>query len=322
MSFVTIQNEKFYLDGSPWIPFGCTAYDSDNADAPYNQAHIDKVVNACLNGKFTTVRLTNFLRNEAGQDPYQETFWVGLDSMLDALKNINVKAILTFSDYSGILIGNGTNPFTANWTTFIAFASSRVNTVNGRVYSGDDTIWSVALRGEAYTTNFSGLTTTEITTFYQNMIPVVKTNFPNHLISAGGFNHVPNSNQNPDYQTIWALASVDYCSIHPYQASNKNPVLSDSDITSLTNTAISVGKPILLEEIGFLQSIGDKERANMLRVLHNKFVAAGGIGLIIWNIGTPLLPTAFSYYYTTTPFMWKMMQSIGTGNRIARIPVI
>lgn len=247
----------------------------------------------------------------------EETF-EQLDMVLDEARQRNVKLILSLADnptydtkLTYVQWANAINdaglstsfPYIGFFTSeyckdmykaFIAMLATRVNSINGRLYSEDDSIASIELGNElrldrndpnginsldsdnlALLSNEDG--------WIDEMSTYAKTQFPNHLIGFSSMAHtwqwvdgdtVSNGTYyGVDYNIISALPNIDYLDFHcyPTQAGDGTPLMKFGQRLGFPNAVTGAGfraqlqdyikvghannKPVICGEIGFPREV-------------------------------------------------------------------
>jgi len=150
---------------------------------------------------------------------------------------------------------------------FGTILADRTNTINGRVYSSDDTIFAVEMGNELRydqdndpwinSTSSHNLTTME--TWITEMASHIKTKFPNHLCTFGAMSHTWQWNDGDtvsngtyygvDYGRISAMTNIDYLDFHLYP--------NQADNVNLQTFGQRLGWPNSVSKGGFLAQIKD-----------------------------------------------------------------
>jgi hypothetical protein len=289
-AFVSRCGTAFCLNGNSWYLYGAAANSASMAPS----AHLN------------TVRVTNWLHEEPGSDPYQESRWLMVDNLLAQSRTLGLHVILDFSTYRNFLYNSGFDPYTQNWSTFISFAANRVNTVTGVAYKNDPTIALIGFAGEvdaiSGNTDPRSPTTTQLTAFYQTVFSQWRAIDQHHLLEPGGLFHL-NSDTGIDWRTIFAAADV--CSVHNYSAEDS------------LNTAVvaaycgSINRPWITEEFGFSQTVPDATRAQNYQSMYALQRTNHAAGVASWYLGSQLIGvngvTDTYDVNTGTPLTWNVL---------------
>ncbi len=253
---------------------------------------IDLVNQAHLN----TIRITNFLDREGDPStaPYDATRWAKVDAMIAAAYAAGLHVILGISDYRSMLWNNCINPYTADWTNFITFVANRVNTVTHVAYKNDPTIAFVSIAGEplsvgahTFTAKVTGhsctlsYTTQQLTGFYRSTTTVWQHQQPSVLVNSGGLTYLDLDDSGIDWQAIFALPTVAFCDIKTYGG-----MLAWAP--NAVSYCQSLGKPIVDEEFGWRQSVGDRVRSQKFADTYSALRSMHFAGVAFWNLGYQL----------------------------------
>lgn len=275
-TYLVASGQTLLLNGSTFHLYGASTY--GGLDNP-SQSCSDAVT-----AKLNTIRITNWLHEEAGQNPYEEARWVLVDGLIAQARTSSLKVILDLSTYRNFLFNSKLNPYIQDWSTFISFVANRVNTVNGQTYKTDTTIGMVGFAGEV-----DGITgnpdprcptTAQLSTFFQTVFGQWRALDANHLLQPGGLFHL-NGDSGIDWRTIFSYADV--AAIHNYSTEDS------------TNTAVvaaycaSINKPWITEEFGFPQSIADVTRAADYQTIYTLQTTNSAAGVAFWNLGRQIL---------------------------------
>jgi len=299
---------SFCAAGQPWSLYGSTIYNPGLT--PYlsginNPSGTIVLVNQA---RLNTIRITNFLDREGDPStaPYDPTRWAKVDAMIAAASAAGLHVILAISDYRSMLWNNCIDPYTTDWTNFITFVANRVNTVTHVAYKNDPTIAFVSIAGEplvvgphTFTAKVTGTsctityTTQQLTDFYRATTTVWQQQQGSVLVNTGGLTYLDLSHSGIDWQAIFALPTVAFCDIKTY-----------GGMLAWAPNAVtycqSLGKPIVDEEFGFRQSLGDRNRSNWFRSTYSALRSMHFAGVAFWNLGYQLAGTSYEVNPTTT----------------------
>ena len=286
--FVTACGMSLCLGGGAWYLYGASFV--GGLEDPHGT--VSRARAAGLN----TLRITNWLHEEAGSDPYDPDRWVLVDRVLAGARAGGVKVVLDLSTYRNLLFNEGVNPYTQDWSRMVAFVTSRRNSVNGLRYADDPTIALVGFAGEV--DGISGNadprtpTTAELTDFYRRTFAEWRSRDANHLLEPGGLLQY-GWNSGIDWRSIFALGGNDVCSIHDYSA-------TDAGATSIVATYCrSIGKPWITEEFGWEQRTGDATRAARFQSMFDLQHANHAAGVAFWNLGQQTTGSTYDVNTTT-----------------------
>lgn len=256
------------LNGSAWYLYGAAGRDVSSARAMH----------------LNTIRITNWLHEEPGSNPFEESRWQIVDAVLDQARGAGLHAILDLSTYRNFLFNSGLDPYTVDWSNLVTFVATRRNTVNGVAYKDDPTIALVGFAGEVDgitgNTDPRTPTTSQLTGFYQRTFSQWRAIDDHHLLEPGGLLHF-GWDSGIDWRTIFSYSDV--CSIHNYSQ-------SDSDATpTVASYCAGIGRPWITEEFGWSQKIGDALRAQNYQSMYNLQKGNRAAGAAFWYVGSQLL---------------------------------
>ncbi|KAK9825831.1 hypothetical protein WJX81_000642 [Elliptochloris bilobata] len=317
--FIRVSNERFVDDAcKEFLPLGLNAWQlmevGSGVVGSQSLDPLDDLFELARTNSMNTVRFFAHGINasyalQTAPGVYNETYFQGLDLALAAAARHDIKVIITMGNNWGT--GDAKNTY-GNWSgcynvsdamTWECFwvnplarqmykrhmltMVSRVNTVNGRLWRDDPTIFAINLinepRCECHPThiplpyNYTILPSCQntcpdvISAWINEMSAFLRSVDPNHLISIGeegywgaydpsiiwnpnagtnGGGWVPLSGQNFTNQT--ANPAIDFASIHLWPDQWKTPSVDFSQnwIQSHMRAAASLNKPLILEEFG------------------------------------------------------------------------
>ncbi len=248
-----------------------------------------------------TIRITDFLdvNGDPATAPYDATAWGYVDAMIAAAGAAGLHVDLGLADYRAMLWNRCTDPYTADWSQFISFVANRVNTVSHRVYKDDPTIAFVSVAGEPrpvgtyqYTASATGApctvtySTSDLTGFYAGTTADWQQQGGTVLINSGGLGYLNESTAGIDWKSIFSLPSNAFCDIKTY-----------GGMQAWAPTAAaycqSIGKPVVVEEFGWQQGVGDAARAQLFATMFAQLRALGVAGTAFWNLGYQLGPSSY-----------------------------
>ena len=285
---VTVCGRSLCQAGSPWYLHGASVLGGmDDPASTTGQAR-----SAGLN----TIRIVNFLeeRGAPATAAYDEWYWARLDRLIADASANGLKVILDLSTYRNMLVNAGVNPYTHDWSAFVAFAANRRNSVTGMRYGDDPTIALVAIAGEIEPINTPdnrlGITTAQVTEFFVRTFAQWRSVDSVHPVTSGGLLHY-GWNSGIDWRAIFAAA--DACSIHNY---------SPGDVAATPTVAAhcaSLNKPWITEEFGWDTSLGDASRAASFQSIYDLNRAYGSAGVAFWNLGQQVQMPTYDVNETT-----------------------
>jgi hypothetical protein len=206
---------------------------------------------------------------------------------------------LGLADYRNMMWNNCEDPYAADWSKFIDFVANRVNTVTGRVYKDDPTIAFVSIAGEPLQVGTQTFTasatnrpctisysTSELTGFYASALGEWAATKASVLVNSGVFAYLNESASGIDWRAIMALPGNDFCAIKTYGG-------MAGYVPTVANYCAQIGKPLVDEEFGWTQGIGDAPRAEGFRNAFGNLASLGVAGVAIWNLGYQQAPTSY-----------------------------
>lgn len=248
-----------------------------------------------------------------------------LDRLLDSARRNNFKVIMTLTN--NWANGGGVDQYNVwfkskyhddfytkpeiksafkNWISTLV---NRTNTLNGKKYKDDPTIFSWELGNElfCFTDNYSwravaflrspSCNSKTITSWADEMSSYIKSIDPNHLVSMGniGFlnrnkNYHYITNEGDDFEETIALPNIDFGTFHIYM--DEKPYYLDYDFATTwikehVDIANKFKKPIVMEEFGHkLPESRDQAITHMLET----FTKLGGDGWLVYNVPVMILP--------------------------------
>jgi mannan endo-1,4-beta-mannosidase len=183
-----------------------------------------------------------------------------------------------------------------NWVEHVL---TRVNSVNGRRYHDDPTIFAWELANEprcksggAFDSTV-GWDTTTITSWADEMSSFVKSLDSNHLVSvgdegfldAGGRHWTYQASDGVDHTALTALQHVDFGTFHLYPDDWGTPQgFEEQWIEDHLDVARRLGKPTVLEEYGLKAARGSEQRLASYRRYDELVLRHGGSASMPWML--------------------------------------
>ncbi len=313
-NFIKVKGTQFYDGSKVYKYMGTGNYyirhtDRTTADYILKEAAAVgfKVIRIGSNGEaegFSTIDANSrdrFLR--IGPDYFNEEAYKNIDWVLDRAAKYGLRVILHFTDnweyYGGIPVyakwaGVSKNQFYTDEKakeyfkqTIDAFVKRR-NTVNGRLYKDDPTIFAYNLCNEPR--NEDDQTGKTLALWCDEMAGYVKSLDPNHMVTTGAdsfFNKEDGTHYSgADYVTIHSGKNIDYCNYHIYPTYTHNSfALSTTEwlIKKYIREAHeTLGKPVVMEEYGIGNNLPDYPKAKWLYEMTRIFFENGGNGANYW----------------------------------------
>ncbi len=232
-----------------------------------------------------TVRITDFLDRPDPRpaDAYDEAAWRRVDQLIAVAHDSGVAVLLDLSTYRNLLLRTGINPYTTDWTPFLAFVVDRVNTRTGVRYGADRTIALVAFAGEPAAINGAdnvvGTSAAQLVDFYRTVEQFWHDRAPDQLLTTGGLLYL-DWDSGIDWQSIMELPHNDVFTIHLYSSPDLRVTMPQ-----VAAAAAVAGRPWLVEEWGANAMIGDDARAEQFWTSVGMAMTHGSAGFGFWNVG-------------------------------------
>jgi endo-1,4-beta-mannosidase len=215
-----------------------------------------------------TIRIVNFLDEGSAGSPYDAWRWSRVDGLISAAKTRGLRVILDLSTYRNQLHNQGKNPYTTDWGPFLTFVAGK--------YKAETAIALYALAGEPEPNDASYLVA-----FYQKALSQLRMADPNHIITAGGL--LQYSWGGVPWQQIFDV--TDLGTVHVYSAGD------EGYLPTIASYCAGKGKPWIIEEFGFEQSMGDSSRATSFSRVYGEAKSASGVAF--WNLGPEVKPDTY-----------------------------
>ncbi|MBN1480580.1 cellulase family glycosylhydrolase [candidate division KSB1 bacterium] len=283
-AFIEVNEIHFQLDNQPFHFIGTNCYYlMAYAADPYLKKFADEVIEDAAAMGIKVIRMWAFndgaeqwnaLQTEPGN--YQEYVFCGLDYILAKADEFDLCLILTivnnWDDYGGMnqYVEWSSTAFshddfytdtnTKQWYREHIFALlNRENTVNGRVYKDDPTIFAWELANEPRcSADASG---SVLNSWIAEMSAYIKSLDSNHLVCIGceGFYNNGNpinwmNNQGTDFIADHQVSTIDFAVAHSWPdhwgwSANKSATMSFLQ-QQISDAHQVIGKPFILEEFG------------------------------------------------------------------------
>ncbi len=288
--------------GSAWL----------RADFP---AYIGHMLDLAQQAHLNTIRATDFLA--AAPDWRTPQVWLNLDSLLCQAQARGMHVIISLTTFGNRLYKQGKFPYNpADWHAYLTFVGQR--------YRADPAIAYYAIAGEALPPNGHDPlrpTADQLVAFYRaTAATLAAADGGQHIISTGGLSFL-NGPYGIPWQTIFALPHIDLAAIHVYSTGDRA-----ISLPLVAAWATQNGKPFILEEFGFRQSLGDAARAAAYADILQRAHAAHAAGIGFWNLGPEIAPQSYDVS-PATPLTWQVVQAnmelaIQAGHAISDITLV
>ena len=282
-AYVTTCGTSLCLEGSVWPMYG--------ASHPIWESNVATTMTLAAEEHLNLVRLTDWMNvNGPLTGAYAQSQWDTVDAYIAAASAQGLHVVLDLSTYRNLLWNNCVGP-SYDWSSFLNWVAHRVNTVSGRVYADDPTIAMVSLAGEynppttyTYTDNSGSsctmsYSTSDLTSFFERTLSEARADFPNQLVDTGGFSYL-DWNSGIDWKTIMADPNDQVCAVHVYSSGD-----AGTTVPNVSSYCRGLGKPWIIEEFGFQQSLGDAVRAQDVQGRYTLARDYGAAGVAFWNLG-------------------------------------
>lgn len=313
-NFITAKGPKFYDGNNEYRYLGTSNYYLRNA----GKEKINYILSEAAKIGFKVIRVGSNAEAESfdkvdkknlnrffriGKDYFNEDAYKELDYVLDAAEKYGLRVILHFTDnweyYGGVKViagwaGVSKNDFWTDETAKKFYKQSidkivnRKNTINGKLYKNDPTIFAYDLCNEPR--NEADLTGKTLALWIDEMSTYVKSQDPNHLVTTGleGFFLKDDGTHysGADYILSHKPQNIDFCTFHIYPTYSHNH-FSLSTTEWLIKKWISdghniVGKPVVMEEYGISKNDEEYPKAKWIGEMTRIFFENGGNGANYW----------------------------------------
>jgi mannan endo-1,4-beta-mannosidase len=298
---VSVCGTSLCAAGSAWTMHGATVYNPGLQ--PYQSGIKDPAGTIALaeQAHLNTIRVTNFLNVDGNPSraPYNRTSWRAVDALIAAAGAAGMHVDLGLSDYRDMLWNHCNDPYTTDWTQFISFVANRVNTVTHVVYKDDPTIAFVSVAGEPLPVGTHQYTSpkgrrscsvtysaSDLTDFYAFTTAEWVHQGGTVLINSGGLSYLDEPSSGIDWKSIFSLPTNAFCDIKTYGG-----MLAWAP--TATAYCQSIGKPVVVEEFGWVQGMGDAARAQSFETMYTTLRSLHVAGMAFWNLGYQLGPTSY-----------------------------
>jgi len=311
-AFVTRAGMQFRYQGSPIAFCGGTFYPavvggSGAWQKPTFPAYIDQIIAMAQDGGQNILRPTDYWsKHNSNQSMTDPRIWANMDYLLAACTKKGMFVLMDLSAYRWLLVSQGVDPFVAaKWNVLLDWVAAR--------YRNEPAIafWSIVGEPGPPKTKEEA---DRLVAFYGAVTARLHANDPNHLICAGGFNHMGDSPKLRWWQRIYALPSNDVCAYKTYSR-------HDLDLTpAITAYGRQINKVLINQEFGLPQSQGDAvwsgavyngiktSRAEFFKNVYDLGLAGNVAGFQFWNLGPEVKDKSYQVSPTNSPAVWKVLR--------------
>lgn len=256
------------------------------------RGYIDHWLDAARQDRMNTIRPTDFLVGV--KDWHNAATWRNLDYLVAAAEARHMFVIMDLSAYRNFLRASGQFAYDpGKWASFLHFVGSRYATAPAIAY--------YAIAGEIEPPNSDDparATPDQYISFFQRVIAGLHAaDHGNHLVSTGGLNHLDASSAVP-WKALFALPREDLAALHVYSQDDRNLV-----VPAVADWAARERKPLVIEEFGFRQDLGDEARAAAFSDTYELGRSVDAAGVVFWNLGPELAPGSYDVS-PSTPAVW------------------
>ncbi len=313
-NFITVKGTKFYDGNREYKYLGTSNYYLRNA----GKDTINYILSEAAKIGFKVIRVGSNAEAESfdkvdkknlnrffriGKDYFNEDAYKELDYVLAAAEKYGLRVILHFTDnweyYGGIKVIAGWSGVSKNdfWTDenakkyykqSIVKIANRKNTVNGKLYKNDPTIFAYDLCNEPR--DEADQSSQTLAQWIDEMSTYVKSVDPNHLVTTGleGFFLKDDGTHYSwaDYILCHKPKNIDFCTFHIYPTYSHNH-FSLSTTEWLIKKWINDGhniicKPVVMEEYGIGKNDKEYPKAKWISEMTKIFFENGGNGANYW----------------------------------------
>lgn len=318
--YIYTEGGYFFQNGKKLPILGATFYPSFQLNGqgtvfrssawlkPEFTSYIQDIVDQAVMNGINVLRPTDQMSDTI--NPYDTVLWNNMDYLFNQAEQHNIYVILDLSTFRNMLRKQGIMPYdSSKWTTFINFVIDR--------YKMRKNILYISIAGEVEAPNGSEpykTSTTNLTKFYDEVSSqIYAVDQGHHLIQSGGLLFL-NWNSGIDWQSIFSLPHINIASIHSYSDGDRQ-----TTIPSVSAWAKQRNIPFMIDEFGFLQSLGDSIRADSYKQTFQLVKDYGIAGVVFWNLGPEVKSQTYDVS-SSTPNTLQAIKvyagSIGTFSQI------
>lgn len=315
-AFVKTNGSSFLYHGNPINLNGYTFYPSAIGGAsawhqPTFTHYIDNIMNMGAQLGQNLIRPTDFWDvHDKQPEKSSVTVWRNVDYLVCAAQRHAIFVEMDVSAFEKVLISKNLDAFDPNhWKTFL--------TAVGNHYKNQSAVAFYGIVGEPKVPKNSD-EMNKLVNFYRVTTDTLRAADPNHLITAGGFNHMEEETPSlPWWQKIYALPNNDIVAFKTYSLDDIHL------IHRIAAFAKSIHKPASDEEFGMPQSNGDAtfvgsqgflgiqmSRAQFYQAVYSTGEQGGVSSFIFWNLGCELRSNSFEIN-PKTPAVWLVVRQHG-----------
>lgn len=304
-AYTTTNGSHYVVGGKAFVAYGSTMYPywsfggrylrGDGWHHPEFTQYIDTIIAMAKQAHLNVIRPTDYL--EGDTNAFDPVVWENMNYLVNQSAANGLMIIMDLSAYRKFLQAQNTYAYSATlWYTFVDFVGAR--------YANSTNVLTYSISGEAPCPNGNDALRPSSTAGLTNFYSLVSTRLHtadegHHLLEAGGFIHLNQSDCGIDWQTIYALPYVHAATIHVYSDNDRSIT-----VPMVSSWAASKGYPFEIQEFGFLQSVGDSTRASDYQATYDLATNNGAAMKVFWNLGPEIAPTSYEVS-PATPLTWQ-----------------
>lgn len=265
------------------------------------RTYIDHWLDVARQDGLNTIRPSDFLVGV--RDWHDATTWRNLDYLVSAAGARHMFVIMDLTAYRNFLHQSRRFAYDVTaWTSFLDFVGSR--------YAPAPAIAYYAIATEIEPPNWGDparATAQQYVSFFRAALARLHAaDHGNHLVSTGGFNHLQAASGVP-WRALFGLPGADLAAVHVYSAEDRR-----SALPAVAAWATQQRKPLVIEEFGFQQGLGDAARAAAFRNVYELGRRSDAAGMVFWNLGPELAAGSYDVG-PDTPAVWATVAHYGRG---------
>jgi hypothetical protein len=316
IDFVSKNGSAFVYRGSPLIFYGYTSYPgSVGGPSAWHKSdfmsYLDQIMDMGSRLGQNLFRPTDYWdQNDPHPEQGSNKIWENMDYLVCSAQSRHLFIELDLSGFQKVLISRHLNAFDPhNWTAFLTAA--------GKHYSKQGSIAFYSVVGEPQIPRTTDAMN-KLVDFYRVTTDTLHEADPQHLIAAGGFNHMNEESPTlPWWHQIYSLPNNHIAAFKTYSLTDLHL------IPTIAAFAKQLGIPALDEEFGMPQSLGDAtfaggagfngiktSRAQFYQDVYSAGEGAGVQGFVFWDLGCGLRSSSYQVS-PATPATWRVIKQHG-----------
>jgi hypothetical protein len=314
--FVSEEGSTFLYQGRSIQFYGYTSYPEVNGRASaWHKAnftqYIDHTMEMGSHLGQNLFRPTDYWdQNDSHPEQGSNYVWQNMDYLVCSAQSHGLFIEMDLSAFQKVLISQHLDDFAPNnWIAFL--------TAVGKHYGNQSSIAFYSIVGEPKApTTIDAMN--KLVAFYRKTTDTLHQADPNHLIMAGGFNHMEEERTDlPWWHRIYALPNNNIAAFKTYSLDDLHL------IPTIATFAKEIGKPAFDEEFGMPQSLGDATfaggngifgirtgRAQFYQDVYYAGQRVGVQGFVFWNLGCNLHSDSYQVNPNTSA-TWSVVKQYG-----------